>query len=205
MGTSKSLKYNIAYLISRIFGPLSMACILWLVIALRSGIGFWKAVWVYPLIFITTIALPTLVTSYLVASKLVSSIEWPNIDERKKYLPPIALITTFVLCTLTYILTNSTIFHLSLLFSLIVFLELFVWSFFNFKISAHISAVIITVMGINLFYHQQFLWLFALVIPIIWARSVLKMHTLTQLIAGFLLSFGVLMLAIYLFGWPAIP
>lgn len=195
----------LAYLISRLLGPLPLACLLWLVTALKSGIGFYKALWVYPLIFFITIAIPTLITSYLIAIKKVKSIEWPDLNERKKYLPPISLVAIILLNFLTYLLTNQTVFHLSLLLGLIILAMIFIWSFLNFKISGHIIIATVTFAGVNLYFHNNFLWLFILLIPIIWARYVLKIHTLAQLIAGFILPATIGLLALLLFGYPAVP
>lgn len=196
---------KIAYIISRIFGPLPLLCLLWLVTAFKSGIGFWRALWVYPLIFLATIAIPNLITIFLITTKRVKGLDWPDLTERKKYLPTITLISILGLTMLTKLLTNETIFHLSLLLSLIGFLVILIWLFFNFKISAHIVVATGTFAGLNLFFHMQYLWLFLLLIPIIWARHELKMHTYFQLIAGFIMPTIVTLLAILIFGWPKVP
>lgn len=196
---------SLAYLISRVLGPLPLACLLWLVTALKSGIGFYKALWVYPLIFLFTIGTFTLFTSYLITIKKVKNIEWPDINERKKYLPSISLLAIIFLNFLTYFLTNQTVFHLSLLLGSIILAMIFIWSFLNFKISGHVIIATITFTGVNLYFHNNFLWLFILLIPIIWARYVLKMHTLAQLIGGFILPAAIGLLALFLFGWPAVP
>lgn len=81
----------------------------------------------------------------------------------------------------------------------------FIWTIFNFKISGHIIMATVTIAGVNLFLGRQFLWLFLLLIPIIWARSTLKVHTLAQLLAGFILPTVIMLLALLLFGWPAVP
>ena len=46
---------------------------------------------------------------------------------------------------------------------------------------------------------------FLLIIPIIWARYVLKAHSLSQLIAGFILPAAITLGAVFFFGWPAVP
>lgn len=194
-----------AYIISRVLGPLPLVCLLWLATTLKSGIGFWNALWVYPLIFLVTIAIPNLITFYLISVKKVRGLDWPDLAERKKYLPSIAALSILALVTLTKILTNETVFHLSLLLSVIAISMILIWTFFNFKISAHIIVATGTFAGVNLFFHMQFLWLFLLLIPIIWARLILKMHTLPQLIAGFILPSVIILVAVLIFGWPAVP
>ncbi len=196
---------RLAFLISRILGPLPLICLLWLVTALKSGIGFWKALWVYPLIFLITIAIPISITTYLIAIKKVKSLEWPDIAERKRYLPLITIVSVSALALLTYFLTNQTVFHLSLVLAVIAFSMVFTWAFLNFKISGHLVIATSTFAGINLFYHLKFWWLFILLVPIIWARSVLKVHTLPQLLAGFIMPTIIMLLALLLFGYPAVP
>lgn len=194
-----------AFIISRILGPLPLLCLLWLTTALKSGIGLGRAIWVYPVIFIITIAIPTIITTYLISVKKVKDIEWSDIDQRKKYLPPITAFSVITLLFLTKILTNETIFHLSLLLSAIMVTMVLTWSFLNFKISGHIVIATLTFAGINLFYHQKFWWLFFLIPAIIWARNKLKIHTLAQLTAGFIMPATIVFLALLLFGWPVVP
>lgn len=166
MGT-RVMQKKVAFIISRIFGPIPLLCFLWLITALKSGIGVWRAIWVYPVIFLVTIAIPTLITTYLIASKRVKDIEWSDISQRKKYLPAITVFSVFFLLLLTKLLTNDTIFHLSLLLSAIMVAMVLIWTFLNFKISGHIVIATITFAGINLLYHQKFWWLFPIIFIII--------------------------------------
>jgi len=212
MGSPKTFRENIArldsakrarlaFLISRILGPLPLICILWLVVAVKSGIGFWKAIWVYPVIFVFVIAFPVLVTTYLVVTKRVSGIEWKNISERKKYMPSIAFISLVLLNFLTYILTNPTTFHLGLLLSAVMFTMILFW-IFNKKISGHMVISVVTFSGINLYFHLQFLWLFLLIIPTFWARYTLNVHSLKQLVAGILMPLLFILVGIILLCCP---
>jgi|GEM_PF-2375558 len=197
-------KYSLAFFISRVFGPFPLVCVLWLTTALKSGIGFWKAILVYPLIFFVDIAIPIAITSYLIYAKKVKDIEWSDLEQRNQYLLPISFIAIPLLLFLTYFLTNSTIFHLSILFSIIVLSMLTIYRFFHFKISGHIVTATIVISGVNLFFGLNFLWLFLLIIPIIWARYTLKVHTLVELISGFVLPAIIMLMAVFIFGWPNI-
>lgn len=200
-----TLSQKIAFIVSRALGPIPLLCLLWLTVAVKSGIGFWRALWVYPVIFLFTIAIPTAITTYLIATKRVKDIEWSDINERKKFLPSISAISIVLLLILTKILTNETTFHLSLVLSTIITATVAIWTIFNFKISAHIIVATGTFAAINLYFHQQLWWLFLLLILIIWARNKLKMHSLPQLIAGFIMSGIIMTLSVLLFGWPKVP
>lgn len=204
MGNSKNFRKDLAFTISRVLGPLPLICVLWLVVSVKSGIGFWKAIWVYPLIFILTIAFPVLITTYLIVTKKVSGIEWKNVEERKKYMPGITIVSLFIGNVLTYFFTNNTIFHLQLLLSVILLTMILFW-IFNKKISGHMVISIIVFSGINLFFHLRFWWLFFLIVPIFWARLTLNVHSLKQLLAGIFMPLFYIALGLILFGWPAIP
>lgn len=195
---------KLAFIISRLFGPLPLACVLWLLVAVKSGIGFWKAMWVYPIIFSVCIGLPALFTTYLVTTKRVKNIEWSNIKDRRKYFPFVISFSLFFLLVLTSLLTNTTTFHLTLLFSVIITGITLVYIFTNFKISSHIAVATITFAAINLYFGMNYLWLYLLLIPIIWARHTLKVHSLSQLLAGFLLPTALMILAVLIFGWPKV-
>lgn len=196
---------KLAFIISRILGPLPLLCVLWLVTAVKSGIGFWKALWVYPIILGISLGIPVIITSYLIASKRVSGIEWKNLNERKKYIPPLAAFAIISLNLLTFFLTNQTIFHLGILLSAIIATMIFFWAFLNRKVSGHMTIAVITFAGINLFFQLKFLWLFVLLIPIYWARIVLDIHTKRQLIAGIIIPIVYIVIALILFGWPRVP
>lgn len=198
----KTPAQKIAYLLSRIFGPLPIICLLWLITAVKSGLGFWKAIWVYPLIFIVTVAIPIGFTTYLVFTKKVKDIEWSDIEDRRKYLPPIIISSLFSLIMLNRLLTNDTLFHLSLLLSVIILAIVFFYQFFAVKISAHIALATIAISTIILFFGPQFLWLYLLLIPLMWARHTLKVHTWLELFAGFAIPISIILLALLTFGWP---
>lgn len=194
-----------AFIISRVLGPIPLLIVLWLVTAVKSGIGFWRAIWVYPLILLIALAIPTAITTYLIAVKKVSDIEWKRISDRRKYLFPLSIFPVFFLSLLTYLLTNQTIFHLTLLFNSIIVVMMMIYSFSNFKVSAHIAILTVTIATVNLFYHLNYLWLFLLIIPVVWARYILKIHTLRELAAGFLIPIIIMATGILLFGWPQVP
>ncbi|MBI4099738.1 hypothetical protein HY440_01900 [Candidatus Microgenomates bacterium] len=196
---------KVAFFLSRILGPLPLICVLWLVTAVKSGIGFWKAIWVYPVIFLASIAIPTALSLYLIATKHVTSIEWPKVSERRRFLIPVMLTGITPLVFLAWALTNSTIFHLSLVTAVIVAATIVIFTVFNYKISLHMVIASGVFAGINLFFHQQYLWLYLLLIPIAWARYVLKMHSFWQLLAGFVLVNSLILLSVLLFGYPAVP
>ena len=197
-------KSAIAFLISRLLGPFPLLGLLWLTTAFKSGIGFWKALWVYPLIGLTGIGLPMIVSTYILYKKRSTDLDWSDLSRRKKIFLvflPFWLMTLF----LTRLLTNPTVYHLAELSGLIIFAIFAITIFFNYKISNHVAAASGVFWGINFLTHFQFPWLFLLLGPIIWSRYVLKVHTIRQLIGGLILSNGLIILALLIFGWPNVP
>ena len=199
------MRQRLAFLISRILGPLPLICLLWLTVAVKSGIGFWRAIWVYSLIFVVTIGIPMSITTALVATRRVKDIEWSDIKQRQKYMPALTTFAVASLIILSKLLIDGTVFHLSLVLSVIILAMMLIWSLFNFKISGHIVIATCTFMTINLYFHLKFIWLFLLLFPIIWARKTLKMHTFAELAAGIILPMAISLAAVIIFGYPNIP
>lgn len=197
-------KYAAAYFVSRILGPFPLLILLWFVTAVKSGIGFWKALWVYPLIGFVGIGLPFLVSTWILFRKKSTDLEWTDTDDRVNVIL-ITLFFWFLSTILVKYLTNQTIFHLTLLAGGIGIILFLITAVLRFRISLHISAASGVFWGINFLTHFKFLWLFILLIPVIWSRYVLKAHTLAELTAGLILTNGLIILAILLFGLPRVP
>lgn len=196
-------KKKLAFVISRVLGPLPLLCLLWLATAVKSGIGFWKALWVYPLIFIVGIAIPTAI-SLVVMQRRKINFEWSNLKDRR-LLVPIYIPFWLVVILLTWLLTNSTIFHLALLTTLEVTFALIFYLYLKVKISAHMMIASGVFWGVNFMTHNKYWWLFFFLIPLIWARLELKQHTWAELIIGLLLVNAIDTVAIIIFGWPGVP
>ncbi|MCL4398111.1 hypothetical protein M1403_03785 [Patescibacteria group bacterium] len=197
-------KKDLAFIISRLLGPLPLLCLLWLAVAVKSGIGFWKALWVYTLIFVIGLAIPTLLSTYILLRKRGITIEWTRLKDRL-ILIPIYIPFWVIVLVLTWLLTNSTVFHLSLLMTVGIIAGIFCYAVLRFKISAHMMVASGAFWGVNFMTHSKYLWLFLLLIPLVWARLVLKQHTKEELIAGLIISNGIMATAVLLFGWPGVP
>ena len=197
------MRKSLAFLISRILGPLPLLCLLWLATAFKSGIGFWKALWVYPLIFLVGIAIPTAISLLIMRAKKID-FEWTNLKDRYLLIPiyiPFWIVDLF----LVWKLTNQTVFHLSLLMTAGIISGIISYTVFRFKISAHMMIASGVFWGVNFMTHNNYLWLFVFLLPLYWARLVLKQHTKVELIAGLIVSNGIMATAIFLFGWPKVP
>lgn len=194
---------KLAFLISRVLGPLPLLCLLWLATALKSGIGFWKALWVYPLIFLIGIAIPTGISIIVMKIKKID-FEWTNLKDRYLLIPIYIPFWVLVLIC-TWFLTDQTIFHLALLCTFGIIVGIISYVYFHFKISAHIMIASGVFWGVNFMTHIKYWWLFLLLIPLIWARLKLKQHTWVELIAALVVVNIIDIVAILLFGWPRVP
>ncbi len=199
----KKNKLTIAYILSRLFGPVPILCLLWFTAAYKSGIGFWRALWVYPLIFVVCVALPTAITTLILVKRKID-LDWTNRQQRLTAFL-IYLAFWFPASALVLFLTNATMFHLYLLLLFIAIILLFITSFLKYKISLHAAGAFVTFCAVNLFTHNRYPWLFLFLIPIIWSRLVLKKHTFKQLILGILIPASLILIALLVFGWPKIP
>lgn len=197
------MKKRVAFIISRLLGPLPLLCLLWLVTAIKSGIGFWRALWVYPLIFLVGIGLPFGI-SFLIILKRKTTFEWKNIRDRIIYFP-IFLIFWVIGAILIRQLTSPTIYHLAQLAGLLTIIIYLIMAVFRFKISIHMAIAGGVFWGINFLAHGYFWWLFCLLPIIAWARYELKVHSVKELLTGLILSNGLILLALFIFGWPGVP
>ncbi len=188
-----------AYIISRLLGPLPMLCLLWLVTALKSGVSYSRAIWVYPLIFLVGIIIPTLISVSVMRVKKID-FEWTNLKDRK-LLIPIYFPLWLVVLVITWQFTNLVIFHLALITTLQIIIGITLYTYFHFKASAHMMIASGTFWGVNFMTHGSFWWLFLLLIPLMWARLKLKQHSFKELIAGLLVINVLDILALLFFGW----
>lgn len=200
----KTRKNRLAYLISRVLGPTPLVSLTFLLVAVNSGIGINKALWVYPLIFLVSIATPMVFTIYLVLSKKVKDIEWSDIKDRGKYMPPIVIYSLGSLTFLIWLLTTSTLFRMTLLFDAIVFVMILFYKYLELKASVHIMFATIAFASIILFFGFQYFWIFIFLLPIMWARRTLKVHTWPELLVGFFVPATLMIAALLIFGWPHI-
>lgn len=194
---------SLAFLVSRILGPLPLLCLLWLATALKSGIGFWKALWVYPILFLIGIAIPTTISIVILRKKHID-IEWSNLKDRYLLIPIYVPFWAIVLL-LVWKLTSPAIIYLSILMSAGIVTGIFCIVVLRYKVSAHMAIASAVFWGINFLTHNKYLWLFLLLIPLFWARLELKQHTIKQLVAGLLIANVLTGAFVYFFGWPAVP
>lgn len=124
-----------------------------------------------------------------------------DITDREDRIVPLMLATLGALIggyLVSVRLENENLLFLSnVLVALLICLTIitFIW-----KISLHAATMSAMVTIIVLFSGSIFLWLYLLLLPIIWARILLKQHTPAQLIGGIMLGMGLTIIAFKIFG-----
>ena len=116
--------------------------------------------------------------------------EISNFDITKRtqrYKPLILFLMLLVLCIGIALITGS---HMNLKYLTVLFLIVVVNIIITFywKISLHMTLNIVAIVFINYAYHWKLGFLFLLLPIIFWSRYYLKRHTVSQLLAGMIIS-----------------
>jgi hypothetical protein len=130
-------------------------------------------------------------------SKRISDIDITKRSERFELLTLIFIGNTLTLVA-AWLYATPLLFQVFLgiyaVFAAVYFITLF-W-----KISMHMTLNTLGITVINILMGWQHVYLFALIPVVFWSRRILRKHTLTQLCAGFLVPFVVLMAVYWYYG-----
>lgn len=156
----------------------------------KTGLNFNQIKILFPVFFVFQFLIPA--TCVLIAYKLkkISALDLPKRPERYPFLV-LYLLLLIISLILTSIFGNNLLFQLNLIIlvlSVVLSLITLFW-----KISLHASLNTTGIILINFFFNWQFLFLLLLIPIIAWARYKLKRHTISQLIAGILVSMVVVL------------
>ena len=182
---------NIAYLISRVFGPTVVLIALTVIAGLRSGLPGADLMWFYVTLF-GFILLPVLcVRVWFIKTKRVS--DW-DISNRRERIVPLIILLGFDILFYCIVLQ----FHNQVLSSLFLLFVAWMIGFFFitvfWKISGHASIITLAIMILVAWYGKNWWPLFLLIPVVSWSRVVLKHHTLAQVIAGVVYSLCIIIL-----------
>lgn len=175
-----SLKLKMAQVISRISEPIFwLPLMIWLVLG-NMNIPRDKQVIYYPVLLIFVFVIPFTYFLYLVYIR--KEFDFDITDRTKRIGFTLKSMASFaVAVALTYFMDKQLfILTMAVFFStLSLVLVTLKW-----KISFHGGLNALIYCTVNYLYDWKFWWLFLLLIPIGWARLVMKKHDLSQLIAG---------------------
>jgi membrane-associated phospholipid phosphatase len=197
VGWAESQKQKIAEVISVLFNPVLLAVISLALIANRyanNNAEFWHSSIVGILLLLGPASF------YIVFIWVIEKRIDIDISQREDRIVPLVLATLGALIghyIVSTRLTSQTLFILSqVLLLMLVSLTVvtFVW-----KISLHAAALMSLVTLLVIFRSPIFVFFYATIVPVAWARLTLKQHTPRQLIGGSIVGIGVTLLASAIF------
>lgn len=178
-------RQKLAEYISIILGPQIWLPVLMLVILLNSNLTL-KQLWILiPSIGLLQVAIPL---GYLyLAPKEGLATKWDLPRRQDRYLFFIvAIFCTIASLYIVYLLGTPFLFQMGLIFlGLLVILSLIT---IYWKISLHASINTAGSILICYIFGLQYIWVFLSIPLVFWARLTLKRHTISQLLAGTILS-----------------
>lgn len=193
MGKSKSppARYNrfmmfLATIVSRLFEPAILMAIIFLMGGLRLGVSF-----VEGLGWLAVVLVPTL--SYRFWVKAKEHLDWDIKDRSRRIKPLIKLLIFFGSATVVVSIIEPRLVSLFLFFFLWA-VGFFVITAFWTKISGHAAGSALAT-GLFVSWFGWTWWPVLLIVPLVsWARVVTKNHSVSQVIAGALYSWGLVAL-----------
>lgn len=189
---------KIAKFISVVFGIRVLPFILFIVVLSKSGLSPNQLLLITPITIFLLILVPIFYIFFAIRSKKASSWDLSKREERYGFIKT-ALISGFLALLFIYFYGNQLLFHLTLTTILILVIIGFITRYW--KISFHASLITGTVILINFLFDWSLPILYLLIPLVFWARFTLKQHSLAQLFAGSLISGGITLAALKLFGY----
>lgn len=179
-----------AQIVSIIFGFPWLSIILWLLIY-KTGLIQQQVAFFSIVLPTLNIIVPFLYFIWALRKGIISDIDITKRQQRYGVMT-LMLVLQLISLKLIYSLGNARLLELSLIIDAVficTYLITLVW-----KISLHMTINVIGILLFNVLFDWQHLYLLALIPLVMWSRLFLKKHTLSQLLAGTLVS-GLIMLA----------
>jgi membrane-associated phospholipid phosphatase len=189
------LKTNIAKHISFFLGP-TLIPILYTIVVFNSGLTENQLLIVAPAIFLLLVVTPI---AYLFLAPKAGLIKtWEMVKRKERYQFFIILILlTIAGSVIIFYFGNELLLKLNLLF-LFTIVVLFAITLF-WKISLHVAINTASSLVVNFLFNWSFPLLYLTIPLVAWSRLVLKRHSSLQLLAGFIVTFGIFLTGLKLF------
>lgn len=181
---------KLARILSIVLGPQVWLPVLIVSVLLKSGLSTKQLIILFPGLFLFQILIPLISIYIALKLKKITSWDLPKRKERYWFL---------ILTTISYVLSIALIYFFGNRFllnvSLILFVVLIAVSVITYfwKISLHASINTLGSILLNFLFAWQLPWLYLAIPLVYWSRLKLKRHNVAQLIAGSLVSGGVLL------------
>ncbi len=166
---------------SRIFEPVLLFSVLFVLILLRASLTFYEVLLVSGIVFIGVL-FPTFgLLVYALRTKKISN--W-DISNRKERVKALCIFLLFLLCGAIGIACVGRMIVTNFFVLITIMYFLFFLITLWFKISGHMTMATLFV-GTLIVWFGGFTWLLVFALPVLaWSRVVLKRHTRLQVITG---------------------
>lgn len=191
-------KKKVAEILSIILGPQIWIPFLFFLIIFKSGLSRYQINILLPLLLLLVVIIPL---GYLfIAPKVGWASKW-DLPKRKERYPffAITLITSLISLWLIYTLGTELLFNLSILFLIMLLIAMTVTYFW--QISLHVTLNVFGALITNYLFNWNLPILYVVVPVIMWARFLLKRHTLVQLTAPILINTALAIIGLKYFGY----
>ncbi len=186
-----------AQIVSIFFGFPWLSVVLWLLV-FRTGLIQQQIAFFSIVLPILNIIIPFLYFFWALRKGIIADID---ITKRQQRYGVMTLMFVLQLISLWLIYTrgNATLLDLSLIIDAVfisTYLITLLW-----KISLHMTINVIAILLLNVLFDWKYLYLLAIIPLVMWSRFYLKKHTLSQLIAGTLVSGSIMLIGFEYFNF----
>ncbi len=192
------MRQRIAHLVSNLFNPFLIAFITIVLIILDTSSSITDGLkWAAMALVLSVLPVFAYLVYQLRRKKLDSVFPESQGQRKKIYLT--ASVTAAVGCGVMWLVKAPELLAVSFTAGLVA-IVVFMGINFYWKISLHAAFISAAAMILTVMYGTRAVWVFVFLVPVTWARLELKMHTLAQMIAGIVLSAGIITGVLWGFG-----
>ncbi len=192
------MRQRIAHLVSNLFNPFLIAFITIVLIILDTSSSITDGLkWAAMALVLSVLPVFAYLVYQLRRKKLDSVFPESQGQRKKIYLT--ASVTAAVGCGVMWLVKAPELLAVSFTAGLVA-IVVFMGINFYWKISLHAAFISAAAMILTVIYGTRAVWVFVFLVPVTWARLELKMHTLAQMIAGIVLSAGIITGVLWGFG-----
>lgn len=188
----------VAETISVLLGPHVFGPTIALVVVFRTGLLPEQIKILLPLLLLFVIVIPMGYIHFLRWQGKLSSWDMTLREERPKVIS-VGLVSLMFALLAVYLFGNQLLLHLMLILVVLGLMSLVITKFW--KISLHAGLNSAGWIVINFLFGWKFPFLYLAIPLVLWARYVLKKHTLSQLIAGTILGAIITLGLLFIFGY----
>lgn len=189
---------KLAKILSVILGPHVWTPLLFLLVLYKSNLTLPQSKIIFPTMLVLQVVIP--IGYLLLAPKLEWVSQW-DMKNKKERIPSFILMffLTIISLIIIYLFGNKLLLHLNLTF-LVLLVTLLVITIY-WRISLHSSLNTAASIIVNFLFHWKAPLLYITIPIIMWARLKLSKHTVSQVVAGVIVTSLISLAGLALFGY----